>query len=352
MNQEILNLTKEISGDLNRIQTENTFNSHVEFLNAVRVAGMTGNVPEKLQTYNAVGSDEARTTSGNGDYMVPKEFFKEVKSTNLNGAQFDTGSLTTKIQLANKFSTIEIPARVDKDHSSSVSGGFRVYRTGEATEFTSSKAEYELLKLEARGLIGFSYASDELIRSSKQAFAEIVRNGFNTEFLGRLNFERIFGTGIYQYTGVMNSGALITVAKESNQTTKTINDANVRKMAQRAFGFANSIFMTNSNCLGQIAALSDFDARTFTLLGRPVVLDENMSTLGTLGDLLLANWSEYCEVYMGATAFDESIYCRFEERETAYRFVQYCDGCPLWRTALTPKNGTDTLSPFVTLAAR
>jgi hypothetical protein len=35
-----------------------------------------------------------------------------------------------------------------------------------------------------------------------------------------------------------------------------------------------------------------------------------------------------------------------------FRFTQRLDGQVLWNTALTPKNGGPTLSPFVTLQAR
>jgi hypothetical protein len=48
-----------------------------------------------------------------------------------------------------------------------------------------------------------------------------------------------------------------------------------------------------------------------------------------------------------------SIYVRFLEGETVYRFIYRVDGQPAWRAALTPFKGTAaTVSPFVTLEAR
>jgi len=89
-----------------------------------------------------------------------------------------------------------------------------------------------------------------------------------------------------------------------------------------------------------------------TILDRPVVYDENMSTLGDLGDIVLVNWNEYLEGFLGGVEQASSIHVRFEYNETAFKFNVYNDGQPWWRSALTPKNSTDTLSPFVTLAER
>ena len=47
-----------------------------------------------------------------------------------------------------------------------------------------------------------------------------------------------------------------------------------------------------------------------------------------------------------------SIHVLFLSDETTYRFVYRCDGESTWNSALTPKNGTNTVSPFVALAVR
>ena len=38
--------------------------------------------------------------------------------------------------------------------------------------------------------------------------------------------------------------------------------------------------------------------------------------------------------------------------ETAFRFILRVDGQPLWNSAVTPANGTNTISPFISLATR
>ena len=46
------------------------------------------------------------------------------------------------------------------------------------------------------------------------------------------------------------------------------------------------------------------------------------------------------------------MHVRFENHEQVFKFWTENAGAPWWRSALTPKNGANTLSPFVTLAAR
>ena len=47
-----------------------------------------------------------------------------------------------------------------------------------------------------------------------------------------------------------------------------------------------------------------------------------------------------------------SIHIAFTTDQTAFRFIYRVDGQPKWNSPLTPKNGGETVSPYVTLAAR
>jgi len=46
------------------------------------------------------------------------------------------------------------------------------------------------------------------------------------------------------------------------------------------------------------------------------------------------------------------MHVKFITDEMTYRFIARNDGQPSWNAALTPKNGSNTLSPYVALAAR
>ena len=88
------------------------------------------------------------------------------------------------------------------------------------------------------------------------------------------------------------------------------------------------------------------------LLGRPAFPTEYCQTVGTVGDIILGVWSEYLEGVRTPLQSAESVHVRFEYNERTFRFTMENDGRVWWRSALTPKVSSTTLSPFVALASR
>ena len=86
--------------------------------------------------------------------------------------------------------------------------------------------------------------------------------------------------------------------------------------------------------------------------GRPCIFTEFASTLGTVGDLILGNWSEYLEGIYQPMQTAESMHVRFVNHERTFKFWTRNAGQFWWKSALTPQNGANTLSPIVTLATR
>jgi HK97 family phage major capsid protein len=89
-----------------------------------------------------------------------------------------------------------------------------------------------------------------------------------------------------------------------------------------------------------------------TLFGRPLVAIEQAPTLGTVGDIVLADMNQYLLVDKGGVQSAVSVHVAFLTDETVLRFTYRVAGQPLWHSALTPFQGTNTLSPFVSLATR
>lgn len=356
----------EIGKNLKSEDPKKGYKSHADFLNDVMKVGKGAAESENLKLCKAVGSDEQNTFSNpDGGFLVPAGFLNETMMSDPFAIQSNTGSMTRRIPMASQI--VNVNARVDKNHSSSVTGGLQVYRRKEADSVTSSKMQFEQVELKAESLAGIAYATDEILMASPVSFMSLISSGFAEEYQSKLNDERIRGTGVGEYLGVLNSPALVTIAKESEQSADTINVANVRKMRAQIWGYGNSAWHINQDCYTQIAALGEVAASGSNtsifqgalsadipdmLLGRPIIWDENCSTLGDLGDIMLINWREYLEGTYGGATFSESVHVRFVNHETAFKFNVYNAGAPWWRTAVTPKNSASTLSPFVSLAAR
>jgi HK97 family phage major capsid protein len=90
-----------------------------------------------------------------------------------------------------------------------------------------------------------------------------------------------------------------------------------------------------------------------TLLGRPIVVLEAMETIGDLGDIALVDLSQYRAVTKaGGARVDTSIHLKFDTDEMVYRFIFRLAGAPWWSSTISPRDGSNTRSPFVTLASR
>ena len=248
-------------------------------------------------------------------------------------------------------------------------GGITGYWLAEAGSKTASKPKFRQMELNLKKLAGVAYATDELL-SDTTALGAVLTDGFSEELMF-LTEDSIFnGTGAGQPLGVLNSGALVTVAKENNQAAKTILVANIVNMWSRmwARSRANAVWFINQDIEPQLYTI-DMPVGTGgvpvylppgglsqtpygVLLGRPVVPVEYCATLGTVGDIVLADLSQYILIEKGGVQAQSSIHVQFLTDETTFRFVYRVDGAPTWNTTLTPAKGTNTLSPFVALATR
>ena len=88
------------------------------------------------------------------------------------------------------------------------------------------------------------------------------------------------------------------------------------------------------------------------LLGVPIVFVEQCETLGTLGDIILGDWSSYIAATKGPVQSASSIHLKFDYNQTAFRFVTFFDGQSRVKSPITPYKGNNTVSPFVALATR
>ena len=173
------------------------------------------------------------------------------------------------------------------------------------------------------------------------------------------------GNGVGRCLGVMNSGVLVTVAKETDQTAATIVAKNLTNMLTRFYGNLNTAaWFVNHDTLGQFPHMTIGDQPIFVpggsftnapygvLLGRPIIPIEHCKTLGTVGDIMLADWSQYLFIQKGATEEAESIHVRFFTDEKVFRWIKRNNGQPIHDDPITPMNGSNTRSPFVVLATR
>ena len=206
-----------------------------------------------------------------------------------------------------------------------------------------------------------------------RALETFVRQAFVGEFGFKIDDAIINGTGVGQPLGVINAGCLVSVGKESGQAAATVVAENIVKMYSRRFATmtSNYVWLYNQNIEPQLytMTLTGGTASTpiymppgglsqapyGTIMGLPAIAIEQCQTLGTQGDIILANLGDgYILAEKGGVQTDMSIHVRFIYDESVFRFVLRVDGQPVRASALTPYKGGAgaTQSHFIVLDTR
>jgi len=320
---------------------------------------------ERLLELSAAASGASEGVPADGGFLVQQDF-----STQLLDKAYDTGILArkvTRIPISANSNGIKLPS-VDETSRATGSrwGGVQVYWAAEADAATAKKPKFKRIDLELKKLIGLFYATDELIQDAA-ALSGVANKAFPEEFGFVLDDSIIRGNGAGQPLGIYNSSPLVAVAAEAAQTATTVVAANVVKMFARmpARLLGGAEWFVNQDVLPQLPLMTIGQQPIYlpptgfkdapvngTLLGRPVNVIEQCETLGTQGDIMFANLGEYITIDKGGINADSSMHVRFLNDEMTFRWTYRVDGQPAWSSALTPYKGSNTLSPFVVLAAR
>lgn len=341
---------------------EKRFSSFGEQLMAAYRAAMPGGkVDERLSTRAASGLNE--TTPSDGGFLVQQDFVTELLKRT-----YETGILASKVKkipISTNANGMKINA-IDEDSRANGSrwGGVQTYWEGEADELTASKPKFRQMELSLKKLTGLCYATDELLQDAA-ALEAVIRQAFAEEFGFKIDDAILSGSGEGEPLGILNSGAIVTVAKEASQTD-IITVENLIKMWNRLWSRsrANAVWYINQELEPYLYTLKIGDKPVYipagglsekpygTLFGRPVVPIEQCSAAGEVGDIILADIGQYLLIDKGGIKSASSIHVRFLYDENVFRFIYRVDGKPIWTKPLTPYKGSATVSPFVTLAKR
>ncbi len=303
-----------------------------------------------------------------GGFLVQQDFANEILAR-----AYDTGVLASRVRrmsISSNSNGMKIPA-VDEVSRANGSrwGGIQAYWEGEADAYTASKPKFKMMELVLKKLTGLYYATDEVLADAS-VLESVVSQGFAEEFGFKLDDAILNGDGAGKPLGILSSPSLVTVAKEGSQTAATINVNNLAKMRSRLYGRSrqNAVWLMNQDIEPQLLTLSiSVGNNAFpvylqggtvageqydTLFGRPTFPVEQCATLGTAGDILLVDPSQYLLIDKGQMQRAVSVHVRFLHDEQVFKFTYRVDGQPIWSSALTPFKGSTTQSPFVALAPR
>ena len=339
-----------------------------EFLSAVYAASKQGATPDQRLLMQNAASGMGESVPSDGGFLVGEDFAKELLQKT-----YETGVLASKcrkIPISPTSNALEANG-IDETSRANGSrwGGIQSFWENEADALSGKKPKFNKVELKLKKLTGLCYATDELLQDAV-ALEAIIGQAFAEEFGFRMDDAIMNGLGAGQPLGFMNSGALVSVAKETSQVAGTIVTQNILKMWSRCWGRSrqDAVWLINQDIEPQLSQLtlnvgtggipvympaSGLSGLPYsTLFGRPVIPVEQANTIGSQGDISLVDLSQYLLIDKGGINAASSIHVRFLYDESVFRFIYRVDGQPIWKSALVPFKGSNTLSPFVTLAAR
>lgn len=350
------------------------FRNFGEYCNAVRAAATNpSGMDPRLIANAALGSSTTsqEAVGADGGFAVPPEWRSQITELVMGEDSF----LGLSDQQTASGNTITFP--VDETTAWQTTGGIQAYWDSEAAAITQSKVSLKDLTIKLNRLTALVPVTEELLEDTA-ALGGYVSKKAGEKMAFKVNDAIINGTGVGQPLGIMNAPCKVSVAKETSQTAATFHADNAVKMMARlpAQSFTRSTWFINQDVLPNILKLG-FAVTTAagtaagagalylppnglanssaygSLLGRPIVVTEACATLGTIGDVILADMTKYLTIVKaGGVKSDVSIHLWFDQNTTAFRFVMRMNGQPWLSAAITRKNGSNTLSHFVTVDTR
>jgi len=303
-----------------------------------------------------------------GGYFLQGETAIDLMTTGFNNSEVLSRCASRTLAAGTQFVEIygiDETSRVNGSRS----GGVSVYTAAELDAFTASKTKFKKIRIEPAKLTGLYNASGEVMRNVTFLGQE-MRQLFGEEFAFKCQDLVINGSGAGEALGILNAQCKIAVAKETGQAAATIMTENILKMESRLWAEGpNVVYLVNRETKPQLSTMSiaigtggalvplyksDFyqGKRVATLNGLPCITIEQAAALGTAGDIILVDLSQYITANKGDINEAMSIHVNFIYDQETYRFLYYFDGQPRWASAVTPYKGSATVGPILTIAAR
>lgn len=309
---------------------------------------------------NSFGS----TVPSDGGFLIPEYLRSELLQVALEKSLIRPLARVIPMETL----TVPFPTIDTTSHASSVFGGVIAYWTEESGALTDTSAKFGRVKLEAKKLTAYSEVPNELFTDSVISLESFIGQVFPQAISWFEDVAFFSGTGVGEPLGFLNADAAVSVTKETNQVADTIVWENIVKMYSRMLpsSLGSAVWIAHIDTFPQLATMAlsvgtggsaiwltnGAEKYPMTILGRPVYFCEKAASVGDAGDINFVDLSYYLIGDRQTLMADTSPHYKFANDQTAMRFITRVDGRPWIQSAITPQTGTNTLSPFVKVAAR
>jgi HK97 family phage major capsid protein len=266
-----------------------------------------------------------------------------------------------------RFPKVDVTSRKNGKRS----GGIQGLWPEEGDPGVPSRPKFSETELRLKKLVIVVYLTEEMLDDNAYTLEQWVRRAVNNE-ISFMTGDAIFnGDGVGKPLGFLQSPALVTIAKENAQLANTIVPMNIEKMYSRmrfGQGWEGYRFFINQDTYPQLNLMTvgsggsaapvflpagNMATAPFgSLKGIPIIPTEFNSTLGTAGDVALANLARYLVISKAGIQESVSTHVEFLRDQTAFKFTFRIDGRPLYDAPTEPYKGLNTQSDFLTIETR
>jgi HK97 family phage major capsid protein len=354
----------------NGAKLDGQFDSVGDFMRAVAQEGAgrqyrdSADLAQRMAKVTEIQNSFGTDAPSDGGFLVPEEFRSDLLMLALESAVVRPRA--TVIPMSSQ--TLAIPAVDDTSHATTVFGGIQTYWVDESTAPTETSGKFMQVKLDAKKLMAYCTAPSEL-PADAPAFAAYLDAALPKALAFEEDYRFMAGTGAGEPLGFISCPAAVTSTAVTGQGANTIIVDNLAAMFARMLpsSLMNAIWIADIGTFPQLALMSVsgtlgntspvwmnngvIGAPPAMIYGRPVYFTEKCPALGTTGDINFVDPSFYLIGDRQAITASASPHFAFSSDKIAYKIIERVDGRPWLQSALTPKNGGNTLSAFVQLSS-
>lgn len=327
----------------------------------------TGVISENFQKSLDMNKALALTDAGNesigadGGILIPDFLAAEILKHGMVNSELNLMAQASTTVVAGNSVTWPILDNADQSSSTSRFGGVEVVWTEEIGVKTKSKPKYTQLSIMLKKLVAFVPVSDELLEDVP-GLQSSVQSDAGIAIIDTINQAIVDGDGNGKPLGwIGHSGTVVSPTAVTRTTTAPISVSDVTGMYDRLINRSNAIWTINQELRSPLSQLkigdhgilsaANLEGQPFQfLIGIPIQWTDIAKAPATIGDINLSNMRGYRIATKGGVRSAVSIHFYFDQDATVFRFVIRVNGQPAFKDTITPLNGTEKLSNFVTLA--
>jgi HK97 family phage major capsid protein len=305
---------------------------------------------ERLQTRDV--------SMGNGPsagFLVPTAFDNTIRQIEAPAGIVRPRALVLPSESASPDAALDLIS-LDQSGQLGVYSGVVVRWTGEQqAPQDAGDPRVRKIKLEPQQVTGFIDVTDKLLRNSTAA-GTMVQRLLTSAILGAEDDCFYNGDGVAKPAGIIGSNAAINVPRTA---ANSIRYADVVAMYSVSLG-TQLVWVASRSTLPQLMSMVDAgnnlvwqpnarEGAPGTLLGIPVILNDQAPVLGSEGDLALCDMSYYGIKDGSPLAIFIDPYTQKGNGATRIYAFWNVDGQPLLTSPLLGRDGVSQSSPFVVL---